>query len=78
MKAKYGLGENIPLDLALEHYNRLLKEVIKKMGLKGSNEKGVNRLCMRRSIGVTKQLMDNFDQDCKLFKRSGHHVKKEP
>ena len=32
IKAKPGLGGNIPLDLALEHYNRVLKEVIKKMG----------------------------------------------
>ena len=74
VKAKYGLGGNIPLDLALEHYNRLLKEVIKQVGPNPSNEKAVNHFC--RSIGVNKQLMDNFDQDCKLFKRSGHHVKK--
>lgn len=74
VKAKYGLGGNIPLDLALKHYNRVLKEVIKKMGPNASNEKAVNRFC--RSFVVTKQLMDNFDQDCKLFKRSSHHVKK--
>ena len=34
VKAKHGMGGNIPLDLALEHYNRVLKEVIKKMGPK--------------------------------------------
>lgn len=33
VKAKSGLGGNIPLDLALEHYNRVLKQVIKKWGL---------------------------------------------
>ena len=31
VKSKYGMGGDIPLDLALEHYNRVLKEVIKKM-----------------------------------------------
>ena len=39
VKAKHGLGGNIPLDLALEHYNRVLKEVIKKMGPNASSEK---------------------------------------
>ena len=74
VKAKHGLGGNIPLDLALEHYNWVLKEVIKKMGPNTSSEKAVNSFC--KSIAVTKQLMDNFDQDCQLFKRSGHHVRK--
>lgn len=69
------MGGNIPLDLALEHYNRVLKEVIKKMGPNASNEKAVNRFC--KAIGVTKQLMDNFDLDCQLLKRSGHHVAKK-
>ena len=32
VKAKFVSGGNIPLDLALKHYNRVLKEVIKKMG----------------------------------------------
>jgi uncharacterized UPF0160 family protein len=52
----------------------VLKEVIKKMGPNASSEKEVNRFC--KSITVTKQLMDNFDQDCKLFRRSGHRVRK--
>lgn len=73
IKTRYGLGGNIPLDLALEHYNRVLKEVIKKMGPNASDEKAVNRFC--KCITVTKQLMDNFDQDCQLRKKSGHHVK---
>ena len=32
IKAKPGLGGNIPLDLALEHYNRVLKEALRKWG----------------------------------------------
>lgn len=74
VKAKSGMGGNIPLDLALEHFNRVLKQLIKNMGPNASNEKAVNRFA--KAIGVTKQLMDNFDLDCKVLKRAGHHVAK--
>ena len=67
VKAKHRLGGNIPLDLALEHYNRVLKEVIKKMGPNATSEKAVNRFC--KSIAVTKQLTNNFDQDCQNYLR---------
>ena len=73
VKAKYGAGSNIPLDLALEHYNRVLKEVIKKMGANASNEKAVNRFF--KAIPTNKELMDNFDHTCKVLRRSGKHVK---
>ena len=75
IKAKPGLGGNIPLDLALEHYNRVLKEVIKKMGPNASNHNAVNRFC--KCISVTKQLLDNFDHDCAVLKQSGRHVQKK-
>ena len=39
VKAKNGVGGNIPLDLALEHYNRVLKQIIKNMGPNASNER---------------------------------------
>ena len=74
VKAKNGVGGNIPLDLALEHYNRVLKQIIKNMGPNASNEKAVNRFA--KAIGVTKQLMDNFDLDCKVLRRAGKHVTK--
>ena len=73
VKAKYGAGGNIPLDLALEHYYRVLKEVIKRMGPNASNEKAVNRFC--KAIPTNKELMDNFDYICKVLRRSGKHVK---
>ena len=44
------------------------------MGPNASNEKAVN--CFAKAMGVTKQLMDNFDLDCKVLKRAGHHVAK--
>ena len=68
------MGGNIPLDLALEHYNRMLKEVIKKMGPNASNENAVTRFC--KCLSINKQLMDNFDLDCKVLKQSGKHIKK--
>ena len=74
VKAKSGIGENIPLDLALEHFNRVLKQVIKNMGPNAANEKAVNRFA--KAMGVTKQLMDNFDLDCKVLRRAGHHIAK--
>ena len=75
IKSKYGMGGNIPLDLALEHYNRVLKEVIKKMGPNASNQTAINRFC--KCVSVNKQLMDNFDMDCKVIKQSGLHVQKK-
>ena len=44
------------------------------MGPNASNERAVNRFA--KATGVTKQLMDNFDLDCKVLKRAGHHVAK--
>ncbi len=75
VKAKPGVGGNIPLYLALEHFNRVLKEVIRKMGPNASNQNAVNRFC--KSITVTKQLMDNFDRECHVLKQSGKHVQKK-
>ena len=72
--AKGGMGGNIPLNLALEHFNRVLKQLIKNMGPNASNEKTVNHFA--KAMGVTKQLMDNFDLDCEVLKRAGHHVAK--
>ena len=72
---KHGMGGNIPLDLALEHYNRVLKEVIKKMRPNASNKTAISRFC--KSISINKQLMDNFDLDCKVLKQSGLHIQKK-
>ena len=42
VKAKGGMGRNIPLDLTLEHFNPVLKQLIKNMGPNALNEKDVN------------------------------------
>ena len=74
VKAKHGMAGNIPLDLALEHYNRALKEVIQNMGPNPSTKTAISRFC--KSISINKQLMDNFDLDCKVLKQSGLHIQK--
>jgi hypothetical protein len=71
-KSKFGSGGNIPLDLALEHFNRIIKTLIKKLGANGLNGKALNRHC--RVLTTNKQLLDNFDEMCNIARRSGHHV----
>ena len=40
-----GLGNNIPLDLLLEFFNRLLKEVQRKLGPNATNQRAIDRYC---------------------------------
>ena len=40
-----GLGGNIPLDLGLEHLNRLLKNVLRMLGPNATNHNAVDRYC---------------------------------
>lgn len=74
-KLKNSLGGNIPLDLLLEFFNRLLKDSVKKLGPHAS-QKSINWIC--RSVGVTKELMESFDTvlALQIYKRSGKHVEK--
>ena len=68
---KSGSGHNIPLDLLLEFFNRLLKEVRKKLGPNATSHKAMDRYC--HAIDFTKVLLDNFDQECCVIRRSGRH-----
>ena len=68
---KSGLGHNIPLDLLLEFFNRLLEEVRRKLGPNATNHKAIDRYC--HAIDMTKVTLDNFDQECCVIRRSGHH-----
>jgi hypothetical protein len=54
VKAKNGMGGNIQIDLALEHYNSVLKQIIKNMDPNASNKKAVSRFA--KAIGVTQLL----------------------
>lgn len=71
--SKPGHGNNIPLDLSLEFHNRLLKEVVKKLGPNANNPKSIDRYC--RAVDGTKVVIENFDKEISLAKRSGIHVK---
>ena len=42
-KSKYGLGGNIPLDLALEHLNRFLKIVVRNIGHNATKRSALDR-----------------------------------
>ena len=74
VKNKLGPGGNIPLDLALEHYIRLLKLIFRKLGANATNKNIVDRYS--KALAFNKQLMDNFDNTSAVIRRSGKHVKK--
>ena len=42
------------------------------MGPNATNEKAVNRFC--KAIPINNKVMDNFDNECQVLKRSGQHV----
>ena len=71
-KSKFGLGGNIPLDLALEHHNRIIKVLMKKLGANGLSPKALNRHC--KVLTSNRQLLDNFDAMCDVTRRSGNHI----
>ena len=73
LKSKFSLGGNIPLDLALEHFNRIIKTLMKKLGANGLSQKALDRHC--KVLTLNKQLLDNFDEMCNVTKRSGKHVR---
>lgn len=65
-------GHNIPLDLLMEFYNRVAKELRRKLGPNATNKKCITRHC--NAIGVNKDVLDNFDEECRIIRRSGRHV----
>ena len=73
VKNKSGIGGNIPLDLQLEFFNKLVKDAIKNQG-SGASQNSINRIC--HSLGITSSLMTNFDRTMAIYKRAGKHVKR--
>ena len=73
VKNKSGIGGNIPLDLQLEFFNKLVKVAIKNQG-SGASQNSINRIC--HSLGITSSLMTNFDRTMAVYKRAGKHVKR--
>ncbi|XP_065067588.1 uncharacterized protein LOC135693129 [Rhopilema esculentum] len=72
-KSRHGRGGNIPLDLAMEHYNNLLKSVIRNLGPNATNTRAVDRFC--KALTVNKKMLENFDSSCNVLRRSGKHIK---
>ena len=74
-KSSPGPGKNIPLDMALEQYNNILKTGIRNMGPHNTNPKSVDRFC--RALVVNKTIIENFDKMSKLSRRVGSHREKK-
>jgi hypothetical protein len=70
-KLKPGRRGNIPLDLALEHFNRLIKILIRNLGPNGLNSHAIDRYC--KALSVTSEMLENFDNMCMVIRRSGIH-----
>ena len=73
-KPKFGLGGNIPLDLAMEHYNNFIKNLMRKLGPNATNRTALDRLT--KALTCNKKLLDNYDTMCSVIKRSGRHVQR--
>ena len=70
-KTKNGPGGNIPLDLALEHHNSLIKTVMRNLGPNASSSKALDRYC--KALEVNKNALENFDHMVNFKTRSGEH-----
>ncbi|KAK7945429.1 hypothetical protein WMY93_001157 [Mugilogobius chulae] len=65
-----GRGNNIALDLHLEHLNNYLKSFLKGLG-PNLNESSATRIS--KSIGILKEVMDKTDQELANTRPSGLH-----
>ena len=65
-------GCNVPLDLDLEHDNNYIKEANRKMGRNLTTAVTRNCSCCK----VARKLIELFDSECKIKKRSGKHVQR--
>ena len=70
---KGGAGNNIPLDLRMEHMVRLFKLSLKQLGANVS-EVGAQRIA--QSLGHLEDLLRQTDQDCDMTQASGYHSSK--
>ena len=70
-----GLGGNIPLDLALEHLNLVLKSCLRTLGPNATNHNAVDRYC--KALVTSKKLIDQWDRTCAYIRQSGKHVSRE-
>ena len=71
-KSRHGREGNIPLVLAMEHYNNFLS-VIRNLGPNATNTRAVDRFC--KALTVNKKMLENCDYSCNALRRSGKHIK---
>lgn len=74
MNKKGGKGNNVPLDLHMEHLNLDLKKLLKSMGGK-ITEAASQRYA--RSLTVLNTIMDKIYKDCDKHYQSGYHGNKQ-
>jgi hypothetical protein len=70
-----GVGNNIPLDLHMEHLNLMLKLLLKNSG-GHLTEKTIQRNA--RSLHTLGGIMKSVNEDCKKKRPSGHHGGQDP
>lgn len=73
VNSKGGSGRNIPIDLHMEHLNRLLKDVI--IGL-GANISESSIVSASRSLNALVSLTTSFDEQLGIHQESTHHTKR--
>jgi len=71
---KGGQGNNVFMDLDLEHDNHLFKELLRGLGANVS-ENSVTRIC--RAFFPIKHLLENVDKEIDVRVNSGIHTKKD-
>ena len=68
-----GDGNNVAIDVALEHDNHAIKDIIRSLGANISEE-SVLRVC--RAFFILKNLLNVLDSEINVKKVSGKHTKK--
>eukprot|EP00794_Sanderia_malayensis_P021256 gene21256-23329_t len=71
--SKSGQGGNIPMDLGMEHYIRIMKIIIRNIGSNARNPKILQRYA--NPLSFSKKLMVKYDSMSLVIQRSGKHVK---
>ena len=69
-----GLGNNVPLDLDLEHDNHLLKDMLRGLG---SNISSTTVTRISKAFFVLKDLCKRLDQELDIQTVSGEHTRKD-
>ena len=68
-----GLGNNVAMDLDLEHDNHLLKDMLKCLG-SNLTEATVTRIC--KAFFILKHLCKSLDKELRIQQVSGEHTHK--